>query len=125
MPADTRDQFAQRGERAAEDFLRRAGLRAVVRRYRTPVGELDLVMRAGRTLVFVEVKTQSNDAWSDPALRVNVGKQRRLLRAVKWYLTHTRQPDAPCRFDVVTVLLPPSGSPRVTHFPDAFVPERW
>ncbi len=123
--SDARHELGLRGERLAEKHLRRAGCKTLARRFSTPVGEIDLVMADGETIVFVEVKTQRDRAFQDPELRVTPAKQRKLIRAARWYLHHRRLDDVPCRFDVVAVVLPPGGPAEVTHFADAFVPGRW
>ncbi len=115
----------RQGERLAETFLKRAGFKTIARRFSTPVGELDLVMRDGDTLVFVEVKTRADDRYADPQDAVDAGKQGRLLRAARWYINQKRCDDQPCRFDVVTVITAAMSQPQIQHFPDAFVPDRW
>ena len=122
---ESRSELGLQGERLAEAFLKQRGLKTIARRFSTPVGELDLVMRQAETVVFVEVKTQSDRTFTDPQDRVNIPKQRKLLKAAKWFVTRKRWTDKPCRFDVVAVVLPQSGEPEIEHFPDAFVPQRW
>lgn len=123
--SQARSELGLQGERHAERFLKQRGFKLIARRFATPVGEIDLVMRVAETLVFVEVKTQSDRTFKDPQEQVTTPKQRRLIRAVRWFLEHKRWTERPCRFDIVAVVLPESGPPEVTHFPDAFVPERW
>jgi len=120
-------ELGRAGERLAERYLKKRGYKLLARRYNTPAGELDLIMRADDTVVFVEVKTQSDRALIDPEQRVTLTKQRRLARAAKWFLTQKRyaRDVPPCQFDVVAVVVPEDGDPEIEHFPDAFVPERW
>ncbi|HZY16927.1 MAG TPA: YraN family protein [Ramlibacter sp.] len=94
---------------AAEDLalrrLREAGLRLVARNYRTPGrggGEIDLVMRDGDTLVFVEVRRRAGAAFGGAAASVGATKQRRIVLAARHFLLRLPAPP-PCRFDVVTV----------------------
>ncbi len=115
-----RDEFGRRGEKLAEKHLRRAGMRTVARRFRTPVGELDLVMRDGPTLVFVEVKTRRSNALAPPQDQVRASKQRRVVRAARWFLESRRLTGIPVRFDVVAVVWPEGADPVVTHIRDAF-----
>lgn len=121
----SRDHVGIEGERLAERCLLKKGFKLVARRYLTPVGELDLVMRDRDTLVFVEVKTQSDSVHLDPHERVTHTKRTRLTRAARWFVGHRRCEDAPCRFDVVSIVIPAGGVPRVEHFPDAFAPRSW
>ena len=120
-----RSELGVRGERLAEAYLKQRGLKTLARRYSTPVGELDLVMREGETIVFVEVKTQSDRVFKDPQEQVTPAKRRKLIKTAKWFLNGKRWMDKPCRFDVIAVVVPEEGEPELEHFPDAFVPERW
>jgi len=109
------------GEEEAARFLRRLGMKILERNLRTPVGEIDLVARCGRFLVFVEVKTRRSDAFGAPQEAVGAFKQRQILRAAQWYLGSGKgrglqlQP----RFDVVAVRAAAQQA-VVEHFPDAF-----
>lgn len=83
-------------------YLEQAGLVLVVSNYRTRFGELDLIMRDDRTLVFVEVRFRRSSEFGGAAASVTSGKQARLIRAAKGFLaTHPRFERYPCRFDVV------------------------
>jgi len=95
---------------AAEDralaHLLDAGLRLVARNYRTPGrggGEIDLVMRDGATLVFVEVRRRSRADFGGAAASVGFVKQRRIVFAARHFLLRLRGSPPPCRFDVVAV----------------------
>jgi len=120
--SDARAQLGRRGERLAEDFLRGQGLKLLARRFNTPVGELDLVMCDGDEIVFVEVKTRTDDTLADPKEAVNAAKRQRLVRAACWFLHRQRWTDRPARFDVVAVTMPEAGVPRIDYVRDAFCP---
>ena len=121
-PHDPRHRLGSEGERLAERFLTRRGFKTIARRFSTPVGELDLVMRDGRTVVFVEVKTRRDRDCADPEDAVGPRKQRRMTRAAGWFIHHQSWEDRPCRFDVVAITLATGGDPQIEHFPDAFGP---
>ena len=89
-------------EEAAANFLSRKGLEIVARNYRTRMGEIDLVARDGTTLVFVEVRMRSGDAFGGALASVDARKQRRLVAAARQFLSRLGS-EPPCRFDVVTV----------------------
>ena len=96
-------------EDAAHAHLLAAGLRTLARNARYKVGELDLVMRDGDCVVFVEVRYRGSAAFGGGAASVDWRKQRRLVRAAQVFLQ--RFPSfahAPCRFDVVEA----SGDPE-------------
>lgn len=93
-------------EDAALAHLEAAGLRLLVRNYRTPGrggGEIDLVMRGlGGMLVFVEVRARANATHGGAAASVSAVKQRRIVFAARHYLRGFRALP-PCRFDVVAI----------------------
>lgn len=90
-------------EAAAAAHLQRHGLRLLQRNFRCRVGELDLVMADGATLVFVEVRCRHNHRFGDGLESVTPAKQRRLLAAARAYLQRRGPGDTVCRFDVVSV----------------------
>src|SRR5262245_11424936 len=120
-----RDVLGVEGEKLAEKSLRRLGMRILARRYRVTGGELDLICADGRTIVFVEVKSQSNRNYLDPEQRLTPRKRQRMIRAARNFVARKKLADRPLRFDVVTVTLQSEGDPHIEHFPDAFVPARW
>lgn len=107
-------------EVAALRFLLDRGLRAIARNANARVGELDLVMQDGETLVFVEVRYRATAAFGGGAASVDARKRRRLIHAAQAFLLrHPCHADAPCRFDVVEA----SGdarAPRLEWLQDAF-----
>jgi putative endonuclease len=104
-------------EAAAAALLLGKGYRLVARRFRTPLGEIDLIVRRGRTIAFVEVKAR---ALSRDALEaVGGASERRIVAAADLWLA--RRPDAQgfdLRYDLVVVA--PWRLPA--HIPDAFRP---
>jgi putative endonuclease len=117
-----RQQLGQRGEAAAAKFLKDLGYRIAARNYRCPVGEIDLIVLDGSTVVFVEVKSRASADAADPEVTVHEQKRRRLTRAAKYFLSSKPELDSPYRFDVVAVVLPETGPAEVEHFIDAFSP---
>jgi putative endonuclease len=95
-----------RAERAALWYLRCSGLRLVARNYRTRSGEIDLVMRDGTTLVFVEVRLRNRVEFGDGAASVGLAKQRRLIRTAEQFVARHALQRMQCRFDVVSVRKP-------------------
>ena len=92
------DNFEQRACR----HLRKAGLKPVARNFSTRFGELDLVMRDGDALVFVEVRYRHDARFGGAAASITPRKRERLIRAAGGFLAaHPEYADHPCRFDVV------------------------
>lgn len=90
-------------EQRACEALERAGLTLLARNYTTRYGELDLVMREGDTVVFVEVRHRLRAAYGDAATSITAGKQAKLVQTAQlWLAAHARYAQHACRFDVVT-----------------------
>jgi putative endonuclease len=89
-------------EEAARAHLEAAGLALVARNYSCRYGEIDLIMREGETLVFVEVRSRSHRGFGGAAASIDQRKQDRLKRTAEHYLQRQRRMP-PCRFDVVTL----------------------
>jgi putative endonuclease len=117
--APSRTALGEGGENAAARFLRGLGYRIIERNFRCELGEVDIIARDGKTLVFVEVKTREQD---DPAPeeQVDAAKQHQLTRAARVYLSRYGSPQPPARFDVVGIVWPPGRSPQIRHTIDAF-----
>ena len=102
----TTKQAGDAAEDAALAHLQQAGLRLLLRNYRTPGrggGEVDLIMRApDGTCVFVEVRQRKTASHGGAAASVSAVKQRRIVFAARHYLMRLNSLP-PCRFDVVTV----------------------
>ncbi len=90
-------------EELAAAYLRGQGLTVVAQNWRCRSGEIDLICRDGRYLVFVEVKYRATARLGAPAEAVGYGKQQRIRRAAEYYLCRYGK-DIPCRFDVVSIL---------------------
>jgi putative endonuclease len=105
----------------AGQALQRAGYRILERNYQCPLGEIDLVARQRRTLVFVEVKSGAGSGRGiRPRERVDLRKQRKLFQVAQFYMKAKRLQGASARFDVVEVSFPPGGPPTAEIFPNAF-----
>jgi putative endonuclease len=117
-----RRAHGSRVEQAAADYLEREGLALLARNVTCRHGEIDLVMREGDTLVFVEVRYRRGESHGGALESVDPYKQARVVAAARWYLARQRDAvEPPCRFDVVAV----SGEPpyRMTWIADAFEAE--
>jgi putative endonuclease len=116
----TKNELGAHGERIAAAYLTRAGLRVLDRNWRCREGELDLVAREGSAIVFCEVKTRRGTGFGHPVEAVTPRKRGRLrVLAQRWLAAHDEH--APeVRFDVVGVLVRPSGPAVVSHLRAAF-----
>lgn len=109
------DAVGAYGERVASRMLAEAGLVILERNWRCASGELDIVAREGRTIVFCEVKTRRSETYGVPAEAVGTEKMRRLRAlAALWLAAHPRI-RGEVRFDVVSVWPQLSGPAAVEH----------
>jgi len=118
-PEQPQDALGPRGENVAAKFLRNEGYKILLRNFRCAVGEIDIIARDGKTIVFVEVKTRADDQ-PTPEDQVNSPKQHQITKAAKFYLSRYGVPQPPARFDVVAIVWPPGREPQIRHTPDAF-----
>lgn len=86
-------------ERMAAAYLQQQGLILVTSNYRCRFGEIDLIMRDGKALVFVEVRLRSNASFGGAGMSITAAKQQKLTRTAEHYLQ--QHGDAACRFDAV------------------------
>ena len=99
-----RRQLGQDAEDAALAHLVGRGLQLLTRNVRYPFGELDLIVRDGATVVFVEVRFRRSALFGGAAMSIDANKRRKLARAAQAWLKSRRDfSSAPCRFDVVAV----------------------
>jgi putative endonuclease len=113
------ESFGHRGEALAALFLQLKLYAIVARRFKTPVGEIDLVVRRFGVTVFVEVKARKNAETEAEAL--SAVNRDRIVRAAQFYLMrHPEVAETPLRFDVI--FLAPGKWPR--HLVNAFEASR-
>jgi putative endonuclease len=104
----TRDT-GQAFEHAARAHLERAGLSAIASNVGYRFGELDLVMREGDAIAFIEVRYRRDARFGGAPLSVTAAKRRRIAQAASaWLAAHPSEARRPCRFDVVAI----SGTPQ-------------
>ena len=109
-----KQQFGQKGEAAAARYYLDRGCRLLAHGYRTRMGELDLVLLEGETVVIAEVKTRSGTRHGPAAQAVGPAKQRRVILAAQRFLQQSGLSDHPVRFDVVEVT-PAEGGGLLVH----------
>ena len=120
MHGPDRQALGAAAEDAACARLQEGGLRLLARNVGFRFGELDLVMRDGGTLVFVEVRRRQPGPFGDGATSVDRRKRRRVVLAARAWLARQRGvADLPCRFDVVAVSATGAGL-HVDWHRDAF-----
>ena len=89
-------------EQQAARFLQQQGLHELKKNYHCRLGEIDLVMQDGATLVFVEVRQRRDVRFGDALESIDTRKQRRIRQAAEHYLLHHTW-TGPCRFDAIGI----------------------
>ena len=116
-------QIGNAAESQACDYLQQFGLKIITRNYRSPFGELDLVMQDHDHMVFVEVRFRRHNQYGSGADSVTSRKQDKLIKTALYYLQqHPKQAKQPVRFDVVS-LSDADGKTEIEWIKDAFQTE--
>lgn len=115
------NDFGHWGEEVAAGYLRRQGYTILHRNYRVGHRDLDIVALRGDVLAFVEVKTRRENSLVDAELAVDGRKIQSVSIAANSYIKRFNI-SALIRFDVITVVGSPSGTYRINHIEDAFLP---
>ena len=119
--ARDRNWIGNYGERVAADWLRSRRCKVLARNFKGPRrGEVDIVARDGKLLLFVEVKTRRKGTRIRPLDAVDKAKQALIERGANAWLKRLGTRDLPWRFDVIEVYVEDGEKPRVNHVRDAF-----
>jgi putative endonuclease len=108
------------GEELAVTFLEKQGYALLERNYRCKGGEVDIIARDAKTVVFVEVKTRRTSSYGVPQLAVTPFKQRQIMKAALTWLASHRKLEAPARFDVIAITIQGDREPVFDHIKNAF-----
>jgi putative endonuclease len=109
----------KRGEEIAVRYLQKLGYLILERNYRCPMGEIDIVAKDGKAIVFVEVKSRKTEEFGEPEQAVGKVKQKKMSLLSLYYLEQKRFSYEEARFDVVAVKMLHSGT-EVKLFRNAF-----
>jgi len=120
--------LGRHGEDLAARALKRKGMKLLATNYRCPSGEIDIIAldrttrrESGReTIVFVEVKTRSDDSYNAPESAVDARKRRRIRKAARYYLSHYPTDQYGVRYDIVAIVARPDAKPQIKHIAAAF-----
>ena len=103
MALNQRQTFGRESESIAVKLLKKNGYKILEQNHRNQLGEIDIIARDKKTLVFVEVKARSSNRYGDPKWAITPKKQRQLSKVALYYLKVTKQMNVKARFDVVTI----------------------
>ncbi len=113
-------QIGEKGEQLALAFLSSQGYVLLEKNFRCRLGEIDLIMQDGETVVFVEVKSRSGRSWGMPQEAVCPRKRAKIRRVAQYYLLLKKITEASVRFDVVAVDFFQWERPVVNHLKGVF-----
>lgn len=120
---DDKKQLGRWGEQRSENFLNRKGLRTLTRNFSCRSGEIDLIMvDTDRTIVFVEVKTRTDDFFQPVESVITYDKKAKMIKSARYFLAKHDIQNRPYRFDVLTLTLNKKRKQQVQHFENAFTP---
>ena len=114
-------ELGKRGEALAWNFLKREGYTLLEKNFRTRFGEVDVIAEKKGTVVFLEIKTRTNDRFGLPAEAVDRRKREKLSRAAEAFLQARRLENRPARFDILSILWDGRSGPRFSLIEDAFL----
>ena len=117
--SNERNRRGREGEDLAAGHLAGLGWELIARNHRCPQGEVDLILRAGKEIHFVEVRSRTGEAKGAPEESVGRTKARRVVAAATDWARQNGGLHQRFRFDVVAVTFG-GGDPRVVLFRDAF-----
>lgn len=119
MQGNDRIKTGKRGEDLAAAYLEKAGYKIIERNYRCIFGEIDIVAKDGRTLVFVEVKSRRSDRFGIPQESITFRKQRKITQIAMNYIKERGFDQNEARFDVVSIRMSDVEN-KVEIIPNAF-----
>ena len=105
-----------KGEAIARKFLQKKGYRIIKQNFRTKYSEIDLIAEDRNMLVFIEVRTKTNERFGCPEQTINKKKINRLIRSAEAYAAYNGYPGS-FRIDAICVVLGQADSARrITHY---------
>lgn len=112
-------ELGRYGEDLAYKRIKRLGYRKIIRNYRCPLGEVDLIANDGDTLVFIEIKTRRGKSTGYAKEAVNARKQRQLSKVALSYMKSNNCSEAKARFDVIAISIK-EDKPEIEVVKNAF-----
>lgn len=106
----------EKAEQIASLYLQAQGLTLITSNYRSRFGEIDLIMREGQTLVFIEVRLRKNKTFGGAEASITPSKQHKTVITAEYYLQ--QQGAQACRFDAI--LMDKEDANSITWIKNAF-----
>ena len=109
-----RHEIGKLGEEIVTQYLNQKGYKIIERNFTCKQGGIDIICIDKKELVFIEVKTRTNDKFGKPVEAVDVNKKKHLFKAIKYYLYSRNLENEYVRIDVIEVYLY-EQSYRINH----------
>lgn len=117
MTNSRRQSIGRLGETMAVTYLKKKGFSILERNYRTPYGEIDLIVNLRNVIVFVEVKTRASDSLGPPEISITPKKLEHMRNAAEYYIQQHPEKANDWRIDAISIQLRAAQSlPRIDHF---------
>ena len=114
-------KLGDKGENFAVEYLKSIGYEIVAQNYRAGrEAEIDIIAKINEKIIFVEVKTRSNDKCGTPAEAVDLRKQKKIIIAAMKFLQDNGLFDNACQFDVIEVFANDYKNWSINHIENAF-----
>ncbi len=118
--------LGKKAEEIAKDYLKSKGYQildqnvAFFNTWKRQKGEIDIVAKKGKTICFVEVKSQKGEKEIFPEEKVNFQKAKRLIETAEYYLFKNKIPfDVPWQIDIISITFLDEGKTKIFHFENA------
>jgi putative endonuclease len=115
------NETGKKGEQLASDFLKNSGFQVLELNWAYQKYEIDIIAQKANTLVVAEVKTRSCNYYGEPEAWVTKVKQKNLIKGAEAYVIKNNL-DLDVRFDILSIIIPAKGEPKIHHIIDAFYP---
>lgn len=109
------------GEQIALKYLQELGYEIILTNWQYKKYEIDIIAVDKNTVVFVEVKTRTNNVFGNPEDALTIAKQKQLIEGADYFLNE-KELDMECRFDLITVI-DPLGLKKLEHYENVFLPD--
>ncbi len=113
-------ELGKAGEEAALRYLKKKRYKILDKGFRLFRGEIDIIARDKSTLVFVEVKTRSQEDFGLPEEAITPAKQKQIRKIAEGFLIKNNMENAECRFDVLSLVKTETSAFDIHHIKNAF-----
>lgn len=113
--------LGRQGQKLCEKFLKAKGYKTLTRNFSCKTGEIDLIMTDSiGAVVFVEVKTRTNEGFADAEAAITAAKKQRLTKAANFFTKKYKLENQPLRFDIVVIITCEKDKTQIRHYENAF-----